>query len=1121
MTGPVNESDSAVQLFLSWMEGQDDGEGPTFEELCSLHPGLGPRLNVLRANHERARRLLEPPSEAPAPSTRQPVPAQPNGEPPPPPGRYTIRSQIAEGGMGRILEVYDASLRRTIAMKVLRSENMGPEGPDARRGAQRQSRLLAEAQILGQLDHPGVVSIHELGLDERGQAYFTMKRVRGHDFRVVIRAHHVGDRSWSLPRAVNVLLKVCEAVAYAHAKGVIHRDLKPSNVMVGRFGEVFVMDWGLAKVAGKAEAPPLPLQGMLGATDLHATAPQGAAIHTSAGPELSLVHTDREGELSSTSTAMATAEGSVVGTPGFMAPEQARGELDGCDARVDVYALGAMLYHLLAGKHPHAVRDRSAGSREIVAAVLAGPPERLARLAPRAPEELVAIAEKAMAREPARRYATVLELAEDLGAWLEGRVVRAHRTGAWVELEKWVGRNRGAAAAVLAIVVGLGTTTAVQSLRKRDVERARRETESRAEELRREDAHNRVALASAALSNGDTSHLRELLEGCPEDLRGWEWRHLWRESDTSEPVLERPELDLKSVLFLGEDTLVTAGTGTPDRILVCAPESGEVRHEIALGEGASINNVSLSGDGTLLAMFAQLGELCLWETGGWQALPSLDARLHGWHGVAFAPSGHVLAAYATEGVQLWDVDRREDLALLSAEQADIADVAWSPDGRALHAASWDGSLSVWDVESLSLVKVLRDSTHRMQTVECSPDGRWIAGGDWDSRLFVWDARTLELVHRSDRVGGHVWALAWSPDSSLLAVGGVAPVVRVFEAGSWEILGRLVGNTGAVSALEFEPGGRRLYSGCARGTVRRWDLQRPDWRTQRRQHGREPAAGIAFSGDGKRAAVGWGHGVIEIWDVAERAVDREFRVAPPLRHLDWSSDGTCLAVARWEEDILLLDPWDGSTRRRLPLIEPTEVHFEPGGLRLAAAANDGFLRVWDERGELAWQARVPLETTGWPGNLFGASWSSDGGEIVACSYDGRIQVRDSASGALLRETRRPGMIFAQFSRGGREILASAYSDNQGMELLDADTLEPRWTVGETLHMWPVLASTGERVFSANWLGWLGVWEARSGRLVAEIEGLPPGNPRLSVSPDGSCVLLAGGKNIGFFDTRPVR
>ncbi len=743
----ASDAERVVELFLAWLEAGEKGAAEPFADLCARHADVRARLEALHAAHERARQLLQPAArDADFQGHTGATGAEPRGAL----QRYELLGELARGGMGAILEAYDPALRRRIALKVVR--------PDRIRGAssrdeldRQQSRLQAEAQILAQLDHPGVVAIHELGLDERGQAYFTMKRVLGQDFAHVSRLCLAGDPGWPLARAVRVLVRVCEAVAYAHEKGVIHRDLKPANVMAGRFGEVYVMDWGLAKVRGRPEARAVV---------------EGSPPRIDANPQTEVIRTVREN-----GSPLATEQGFIVGTPGFLAPELARAEDDAIGPRTDVYAIGAMLYHLLAGNHPYA-RDRQLTSAELVSLLLAGPPEALARLAPRAPEELVAIAEKAMAREPAARYAGALELAEDLNAWLEGRVVHAHRTGAWIELRKWVGRNRGAAAAILAVVLGLGALALVESVRRREIEGAQRETALHAEELRREDTHNRVALASAALASGEIGHMRELLDGCPADLRGWEWRHLWRESDTSERTLEIPGLEIKSALPLAGGKLLCAGTDVPPRIELRDLDSGRLEREIPLAPDEYVNNVSLSADGEVLAVFARMGELRLWDARSWEPLPSLDARLHGWHCVEFAPAGKLLAAYATEGVELWDVARRACLGRLSVDgQKDIADVAWTPDGARLFAASWDGSVAVWDVPSRALVTVLRDSHERMQQVEASPDGRWIAGGDWDSRLLVWDARTFALVHRSDRIGGQVLSLAWSPDSERLAVGG--------------------------------------------------------------------------------------------------------------------------------------------------------------------------------------------------------------------------------------------------------------------------------------------------------------------------------------------------------------
>ncbi|MBL8860824.1 MAG: serine/threonine protein kinase [Planctomycetes bacterium] len=353
--------------------------------------------------------------------------------------RYRLEGEVARGGMGAILRVWDEDLRRHLAMKVVLGQatpGTGTPPVDARLLA----RFLEEAQITGQLEHPGIVPVHELGLDADGRVYFTMKLVKGRDLAAVFELVREGREGWSETRALGVLLKVCEALAYAHSKGVVHRDLKPQNVMVGDFGEVYVMDWGLARVIGDARASP--------------ARPAGDAPH---------VRTERFQEReSSPASSLMTLEGDVVGTPAYMSPEQARGELEALSPRSDVYALGAMLYDLLAGAPPYTTRGEHTGGAAVWKRVLDGPPPPLEELAPRAPSELVAIQAKAMAREASQRYADVAALAEDLRAFLEGRVVGAFEAGALAEARKWVRRNRGLAAAlagaVLALIAGLVVT---------------------------------------------------------------------------------------------------------------------------------------------------------------------------------------------------------------------------------------------------------------------------------------------------------------------------------------------------------------------------------------------------------------------------------------------------------------------------------------------------------------------------------------------------------------------------------------------------------------------------------------------------------------------------------------
>ena len=344
--------------------------------------------------------------------------------------RYRLLGELGRGGMGAVVKVWDEQIGRALAMKVVLGRSEAGTGGTPLVAPRTLGRFLEEARITGQLDHPGVVPVHELGLGEDGRVYFTMRLVRGEDLHAVYGHVREGREGWTTTRAVGVLLKACEALSYAHDSGVVHRDLKPANIMVGKYGEVYVMDWGLARVEG--------------GDDRHDMRPREEDdARAESGPDGT--------KLSRGDDAVLTMDGDVLGTPSYMAPEQARGDVAATGPRSDIYALGAMLHHLLAVdalEAPYVRRGDRATPREVLRLVRAGPPAPLERLAPDAPPELVAIASKAMAREPSERYASMRELASDLRAFLEGQVVAAYETGAWAEARKWVKRNRGLTAAL-------------------------------------------------------------------------------------------------------------------------------------------------------------------------------------------------------------------------------------------------------------------------------------------------------------------------------------------------------------------------------------------------------------------------------------------------------------------------------------------------------------------------------------------------------------------------------------------------------------------------------------------------------------------------------------------------
>lgn len=296
--------------------------------------------------------------------------------------RYEILDKIGQGGMGTVFRAHDRVLDRTVAVKVLHPVL----------AADARARMLREARIIARLEHPGIVPVHDAGELPDGRFYYAMKLVRGR------RLDEEAARLPELADRLQLFQKICEAIAFAHAHGVLHRDLKPQNVMVGEFGEVLVMDWGVAKVL---DAPADLSRGIQ-------TIPRSVAD---------------------------TRHGTVLGTPGYMPPEQARGEVEQLDARADVFALGAILYFLLAGQAP---------------ATPATPPRQLKRSIPR---PIQAVCLKALAADREQRYSSATELAGDVADFLAGRRVRAYPESLWDVARRWEAKHRTAILLVGAYLV--------------------------------------------------------------------------------------------------------------------------------------------------------------------------------------------------------------------------------------------------------------------------------------------------------------------------------------------------------------------------------------------------------------------------------------------------------------------------------------------------------------------------------------------------------------------------------------------------------------------------------------------------------------------------------------------
>ena len=427
-------------------------------------------------------------------------------------GRYQILGELGRGGMGEVLRAFDPELKRTLAVKVMLAEQC--------RHADAERRFLEEAQVTGQLQHPGIPPIHEIGRLEDGRPYIAMKLIEGHSLDRLLKQRP--SPAEELPRFVAIFGHICQALAYVHSKGVIHRDLKPANIMVGAFGEVQVMDWGLAKVLAAAR------------TD------------TAESPSIRTVRSEDPVDVSQA--------GSVTGTPGYMAPEQARGEVEQLDERADVFGLGAILCTILTGQPPFRGSDVSS---VLLRAARGDVGEALARLAScGADAELVGLARRCLTPERDQRPRDARELSAAVEAYQAGvqeRLKRAEMERARAEVKRAEERKRRklalALAAVVVVVVALGGAGAWWGQRQQtmlerqqaelerqhaaeQVERARREEQAQqgtetalaqAVTLRRRalwrEAEKVLTLAAALVAERGSAKLKQRVEQAQVDLR--------------------------------------------------------------------------------------------------------------------------------------------------------------------------------------------------------------------------------------------------------------------------------------------------------------------------------------------------------------------------------------------------------------------------------------------------------------------------------------------------------------------------------------------------------------------------------------------------------------------------
>ncbi len=889
-------------------------------------------------------------------------------------GDYELLEEIARGGMGIVYRARQRSLNRLVAVKMLQ------DGPWL--VAADAARFRNEAEAIAQLDHPHIVPVYEVG-EECGRIYFSMKLIEGRSL-----AERLAEYGVDPGKAARTMAAVARAVQHAHERGILHRDLKPSNILIDDRGQPLVADFGLAsRVDGTVEL---------------------------------------------------TQTGVLVGTPSYMAPEQASGQKGAVTTATDIQGLGGVLYAILAGRPPFR-GDSPLAILEQVREQIPEPPSTIRRTIDR---DLETICLKCLEKDPKRRYASAAEVAEDLERRADGRPIRARPMScaeyAW---RRCLRDRRITALTAMAIVLLALTLAGIVASRQahRDVERLAEEARRSGRALRREEYARDVKQARQAWEDNHLDRARQLLErhrpaAGEEDTRGFAWHYLHRLCRGGPPPLRAHQGEVYFATFSPDGKILATAGG--DRLArLWDPESGRARMSL-VGHAHDVNWIAIAPDGRTAATASEDQTVKLWDLATGRDRATLSG--HGDEVVAaiFSPDGRRLISCGRKGkVIIRDADTLVERDRFDVDNPDLQAMAISPDGKAL-AIAGHGTI-IRSLETGREVARLERRSGQARWAEFSHDGQSLVTSGRGEELELWETRTWKQTATFRTGDGELFAARFAPDDRTLAAAGSHGRIHLIDRRSG-LRESISSGQGSLWCVTYSPDGQSLAASSRDGTVMLRDLRRDRsriavsvptasiasfefsadggaitvadnqgrvWSCDARTGALAAARPIVADGRIRRAVVAnhcrWlvtiaeGPSRLTLWELSSGTRLADYAFPAGMNHYDLtvSADGRWIASPILKDEVFIQDSGPGRASKILDGPEGTSVILSPRGDTVSAWGwGTDLPTLWDTASGHPRSANGSGHRT----TIIAQAFSADGTRLATGANSGSIILWDTES-----------------------------------------------------------------------------------------------------------------------------